>query len=295
MLSLSPMLLPALLAAAIATVDPASPTAEPPQPPCAPPGVPAPTPAPQAVTAAADPEVDALLDELERSAADLTGFTADLMYTKWDPVMAREENRTGRIILDSQPRPDHPPTRRIAIAFDTIYQGQRKQTSNKHYVFDGCWLAEIDFTAKTLIQHRIVAPGEQFDPLKLGEGPFPLPIGQPKTEVLARFHVTRADLPQHASLAALKDFRGMRLTPKADAPEAKQFLHVDLYYDRQSLLPVGIETVSAKQVDPKDPGSRERKIVLLANVVRNPALTPEQQQMLCIIAPDPAEWKIQVD
>ena len=37
-------------------------------------------------------------------------------------------------------------------------------------------------------------PGEKVNLLKLGEGPFPLPIGQPKEDVHREFIVTKGDL-----------------------------------------------------------------------------------------------------
>lgn len=231
---------------------------------------------------------DALLDRLERSAESLRDFSARIVYRKWDALTMRWEIRSGEVLYQVDPVSG---SKRFAVLFDTLIVGNRKEDRLKHYVFDGRWLVEIDHAHKQFIKRQIVAPGRMFDPLKLGQGPFPLPVGQPKQEVLARFEVEPAEVPAEGPLSRLTNVDGLRLVPKPGTREAEDFLSVLLFYDRTTLLPVGIETLGSVLLDADDPQSRARTIVLLSGVKRNAGVDEEK---LDILEPDPTQWRIDV-
>jgi hypothetical protein len=239
-------------------------------------------PAPTAISASIDPRVDALLDRLERSAADLGAFTARIIYEKQEELLGRKEIRTGELLYRVDPNSGG---KSFAILFDSTIVNSRKRNELKHYIFNGRWLAEIDHANKQFIKREIVAPGKQLDPLKLGEGPFPLPLGQPKSEVLARFEVAVAAVPSDGWLKDLQGVDGIRLMPKPGTREAKDFESVELFYDHSTLLPVGIRTVET---------NKDRKTVRLNEVRKNPALDQAALQRLDITDPDPREWRIDV-
>lgn len=227
-------------------------------------------------------ELNALLDELEASAEDLHAFTAEVTYEKQDAILGRKELRAGKLIYRLDP---HSREKAFAILFDSTIVNNRKRQDPKHYIFNGRWLAEIDAQNKQFIKREIVPPGKALDPLKLGEGPFPIPVGQPKAEVLARFDVTAAEIPGEGMLKELKEVRGLSLRPKPSSKEAEQYAKLDLFYERQSLLPVGI-VISETNGD--------RKTVRLTDAKRNPDLADDQLQKLNIQEPDPREWRIDI-
>ncbi|MCA9290801.1 MAG: hypothetical protein KDA25_06710, partial [Phycisphaerales bacterium] len=151
---------------------------------------------------ASDASVDALLDALERSGRDLTGFTADVVLHKWDGVTERREIRAGRFIYDANPETKR---RRFAVLFDRTVVNNRQEDDRQHYIFADGWLVEVYAARKQFIKRQIVPPGQVFDPLRLGEGPFPLPIGQAKADVLRRFEVSAIPVPSEGLFANLKD------------------------------------------------------------------------------------------
>lgn len=261
-----------------AAIEPA-PAQAPPQDgqPVIPQDVPAGAPTPQIPAAVND-----LLDRLETSAADLRSFTADIRYEKEDPLLGRKEQRLGKLIYHHDPESKE---KSFAILFDAAIINGVQRGEAKHYIFNGRWLAEIDHANRQFIKREIVPPGKQLDPLKLGEGPFPLPIGQPKAEVLARFDVTVADVPSEGLLKDLKNVDGVSLTPKPGTREADDFTKVELFYDRETLLPVGIHTREVND---------DHKTVRLMNVQRNPQLSADQRAKLDIKEPDPRTWRIDV-
>jgi len=242
------------------------------------------------IKAKTDPVID-LLDKLEKSTKDLRDFQATIRYAMWDAALEQQQLRTGKLIYQVNPDDD---SKRFAILFDTLIIGRRKQEHKKHYIFADSWLVEIDHENKHFTKRQIVAPNKKFDPLKLGEGPFPLPIGQPKDEVLARFDVQLLDKPSDEFLASKLvglDVKGMVLIPKPNTPEAEKFSKVELFYDSKLLLPIAINAVAAEMVDPDDPNSRNRKTVWLRDVKRNQGI---YESKLNIAEPDKTQWNIDV-
>jgi hypothetical protein len=232
---------------------------------------------------AAGPTVDELLNKLESGAADLVAFAARITYEKFDETLGRKEIRIGEIIYQRDAETNQ---KRFAALFDAVITGNQRRERLKHYIFDGRWLAEVDHESKQFIKREIVPPGKSLDPLKLGEGPFPLPIGQPKKDVLERFDVTRAELPAEGLLKDLKETDGLLLVPKPGTAEARDFTKVTLFYDRATMLPVGIMTLET---------NGDRKTIRLTDAKRNPALDDAALKKLDIRDPDPHDgWGIDV-
>jgi hypothetical protein len=238
---------------------------------------------------AVDPEqtgVIELLDTLERSAADLESFTADIRYQVEDELLGDTTLRTGSIIYTVDPESKD---KRFAILFDSVINNRRKREEARHFIFDQRWLTEIDWDRKLYSRYEIVAPGKRFDPFKLGEGPIPLPIGQSRDEVLERFDATLISAPETGLIRAEKigaDVDGLRLVPKPDTPLSEEIRHVDLFYDRQTRLPVGVTLLETKG---------KRKTARLDNLRRNPELSEAEQARLTVPDPDPTEWTITIE
>jgi hypothetical protein len=233
----------------------------------------------------ADP-IDETLQRLEAGAADLKAFTATIYYETYNDLLDRREIRTGEIIYRIQRSEDVArDITSFAVLFDALTIGQRRSERLKHYVFHDRWLAEIDHETRQFIKRELVPPGRQLDPLKLGEGPIPLPIGQAKSEVQARFDVSLHPLPDEGPLARLENVDGLLLIPKAGTPEAQDYQRIELFYDRDTNLPIGINAIELNE---------NRKTVRLSNVQRNPDLTDEQLSKLSVEEPDPRQWSINV-
>lgn len=243
-------------------------------------------PAPPPAQADITPEINALLDHVQNSADDLTSFTGKIIYEKEDAVLGRKEIRTGEIIYRLEPKADKKKRQSFAVVFDSLIVNNVKRKYEKHYIFSDRWLAEVDHENKQFIKRELVRPGDELDPLKLGEGPFPLPIGQQKAEVLARFDVTPLEVPKDGRLKDLQNVHGLLLTPKAGTPEAKEFTQVELFYDQATNLPIGINAIEK---------NGDRKTVRLSDVQRNVMLDEAQLKKLSVETPDPgAGWDVDV-
>ena len=73
--------------------------------------------------------VEEILDNIEKS--DVSSVTADVYYSRTDPILERKEIRTGKIIF----RTSDDNTREAAILFDTRIIGRRREDRQKHYIF----------------------------------------------------------------------------------------------------------------------------------------------------------------
>ncbi len=244
-----------------------------------------PPPAPGAPPPAAPPSAsspaDDLLRRLERSTDDLRSISARILYRSWDAVLEQQELRGGVLVYEvgAEQR------RRLGVFFDIVIRGDHRRDHRKDYIFDGNWLVEVDYERKLLIKRQIAAPGRDFDPLRLGEGPFPLPIGQKRDEVVANFEVTILDKtsdPWLADRLAGRELLGLLLIPRPGAKHARDFKRIEVFYDAKTLLPSGVHTM-----EPTD----DTKTVCLFDQKRNSAVDVER---LTIPQPDPREWQIDV-
>ena len=239
-----------------------------------------------APAAAPDPVVD-LLDTLERSARDLNAFTASIRFQTEDKLLKSRTMQMGTILYQVVRTADGQEDKRFAIVFEWTADNGRKKERREHFIFREGWFVEIDHEAKKFVKRQVVRPDQEFDPLKLGEGPIPIPIGQPKDEVLGRFDVTLIDLPDDGPLAKLRGagvFDGLRLVPKPGTRQAEDYRHIDLFYDRETHLPAGVNVIEF---------NGNRKTACLTDLVRNPPARPEWDALLDI-RPPKGDWAIDI-
>jgi len=216
-------------------------------------------------TESTNDDIRQLLDELEARGRQLRSLQAKVVYTTEQGLLGDSQTRIGEVTYQAtahEPRGDAArsaasepaedaadPTRdrtiRFHVHFTHLAMGRGLREHDRKYIFDGTWLAEVHVEQKQFIRNQVVAPGEPYDPLALGEGPFPLPLGQERQRVMAMFEVTRRDTDSD-------DVIHLRLDPKTDPRTGEpfsEFDRVDLWYDAGSLLPTKVVTREGKGAD----------------------------------------------
>lgn len=269
-----PLPLPLALSAVLLTQPPAAPDAQPPAIPEPPSGVTETVitqttvkPPPKVVPGAADDKVadsDALLAALETAGAKIRTLTADLTHInrKSELEAGQTITKRGRLLFQNEPPPTDsasgssnatPPTpksRLFQIEFASVEFGDERHAEDQVFIFDGQWLVEKQPANKQMFKYRVVPPGQTTDPLAVGEGPFPIPIGQKKDRILERFYATLLP-PEDGFPVPLTDESGapnprlawvrqtyqLRLIPKPTARESRDFLEIRLWYTRDQFLP----------------------------------------------------------
>ncbi|MBM4005989.1 MAG: hypothetical protein FJ292_00235 [Planctomycetes bacterium] len=211
---------------------------------------------------------DALLEALERSTDDLRDVRADVVYDRLDAVTEDRERRMGRLVLAQSPDG----TRRFGIIFDRcIDSAGHASPQVQRFAFGEGWLVEFDDARKQCIARQLAPEGSRLDPLKLGEGPLPLPVGQRAEEVRRRFTVSLAPAPEAPLLKSLAGVQGVVLVPKRGSGVDEDFEEVRVWYDTRTFVPVGV-VARLKGGDVKT--------VLLRNVARNGGLDAASSAML---------------
>jgi outer membrane lipoprotein-sorting protein len=185
---------------------------------------------------AADASVDQVLDALKARGDSLQDLSADVDLTDVNQATADSTSHSGKLLLQNLPNGDG----RVRITFTQRTEGTRIYPEQHEYTLAGGTLVERDYVKKAEVDRVVARTGEKVNLLKLGQGPFPLPIGQDPAEVHRQFDVSK--------VAAAKDDPAdsvhVQLKPKPNAELAAHFSMIDVWVDRQSDMPVRIVSAS---------------------------------------------------
>ncbi len=189
---------------------------------------------------AATGRVHAVLQALERQGDAVKDLRAKIEWQIVDQVIQDKQAKFGELLFKRAKPHDM-----FLVKFNrTLVEDQVIDKPEEH-LFDGRWYIEKKEATKTVIKREIVRPGEQIDPFKLGQGPFPLPFGQKEAEILEKFQVScvepARDDPANTS--------HLKLIPKPSAEDmAEKYKELHFYVDSKLDLPV---KVVADQKDEK--------------------------------------------
>jgi len=188
---------------------------------------------------AIDPAVDKILDRLEKRGARIDAIEADIEFIKIDPILEDKQVHKG-ILRFKQVKPNP----RFFIRFDELkLENLAPKKEKQWHVFDGQWYIEAREKTKTISKRQIVRPGETLEVFKLGQGPFPLPFGQKKADILKHFVVKL--LPSEPKDPEHSDH--LECTPRPGTELAKKYETVHFYIDRALYLPVRVQTVEKEE------------------------------------------------
>lgn len=186
-----------------------------------------------------DSSVEEVLTALDDVGKDLKSFSAKVTLREKDNISQDSSKRTGTAFY--QLRPDG--NARFRVTFTNREQDGLTQEQRQEYLLQDNWLTDRNYPKKHEARLQMAKPGEKINLLKLGEGPFPLPIGQSPKEVLRLFDVEK--------VAAAKDDPAntihLRLTPKAGSEFARKFKTIDVWVDLTTSMPCRIDTLDANE------------------------------------------------
>ncbi len=234
---------------------------------------------------------DDLLRELERAGESVTRFSATVRYVKTFAIAGDTETRDGSLVFVTDAADDGAtPRRRFLIEFDRLTVGRRVEQKPQTYVFDGRWLLERLPSEKQIVKREVVPPGERWDPLRLGEGPFPVPVGQRREDVLREFSAELLPPADGLESDALRTYAAdcwqLRLTPHPELADNADFEEVRVWYDKADLLPRVVRTVSP---------SGDESLVQLRDVRTNEAVRVDEKAMSTDLPAKRDGWAIKVE
>ncbi|MCC6680596.1 MAG: outer membrane lipoprotein carrier protein LolA [Phycisphaeraceae bacterium] len=222
---------------------------------------------PESQTAAVDPVVEQWLTKIEARAQEVKTLRARLNYTREQGLLGDMQRRFGQLIYQAGP------PARFCARFDQIVVDDAVHGMDKTYTFDGRYMVERDGGEKIFSRWDLAKEGETADLLTLGEGPFALPLNMNKSQVLSRFEVALADDGEDQPLHLV-------LTPRQDVEmDASK---VELWFDRDTLLPVRARTENEDREDASDVKLRE--VELNPDDIADEAFNTD--------LPDDASWQV---
>jgi hypothetical protein len=223
----------------------------------------------------------ALLEAVEDVAAGMRDFRSAVTVETTDDVTGDTERRMGQVVLVQET--GKPETRRFAVVLEKFIDGSgRADDRPVRYVYADGWLTEADFRERTLVRRQLARAGERYDPLKPGEGPVPLPIGQRREDVMRRFEASLADSPESASLKRVTEpMVGLRLRPRPGMAD-RDLVEATVWYDAQTLVPRGVEARRRNG----------RTTVVLRNAEVNGGLDEPQRALLSLATGTTEGWRV---
>jgi hypothetical protein len=164
--------------------------------------------------ARADDALDARIDKFAEAGKDITRISASLAETQVDDLVPDSvKKRSGLIKLVREGDGGK-------IRIDIVGAGGKPE---ERYLYDGTTFYKVNFRTKSIAGFR-AAPGKKpKDVFKLGRGPFPLPVGQKRAEIAELFKIDAADPMKDKSGAVVPGSFGVKLTPKPEAPYAREY------------------------------------------------------------------------
>ncbi len=189
-------------------------------------------------------DLNQLLDALETADQNIQKLSAKILYEREYALAGDVQTRDGNVSFVVTEKPGGKKSRAFAVVFETTIVGDRSEADGRTFVFDGQWLTERIPEEKLVLRRQVAPPGSDFDPLRIGEGPLPLPLGQKKTDILANYNaqLRAADDGIEDNEGLVKFTAGcaqLMLVPNEVRSPHDDFEEIRLWYkkDEQGLFP----------------------------------------------------------
>lgn len=189
--------------------------------------------APAAAQSTQPADAGTWLDAIAARARSIDNLRAKVRYDREQVLQGDLQRRFGTLLYIAGP------PAQFKVHFTTLLVDDTPRQQNEIWMFDGKWLVERDDEKKQFHKRQIVAPDAdptKIDPLALGDGPFSLPIKATREDIEQRFTVELIPADEDDP----KDSIHLRLMPKHEHSEFEQ---IDLWYNKQSLLPIKGESI----------------------------------------------------
>lgn len=241
-------------------------------------------PAPPSEAVADDASVDAVLDAIDKQSTELRDFSAGIRLDSLDGLSGETERRFGRVYFTIEG--EDKPSRKAAMILErTVDPEGRARERLEHYVYADGVLSDYDHEARKLTRRQLVGSNEHRDPLRLGEGPIPIPIGQRKADILRSFRVESGVEPPSSLVKDPTEVHGLHLVPRPGTllAEKDKIQSIDLWIDRKTSVAVAVSMLEAD-------GDRVSARFFKSRV--NEGIEGEDAKWLNAPEVDPREWRI---
>lgn len=181
-----------------------------------------------------DAIVDDVLDRLEARGKAAHAIECNITYTYIDagPIEGMDERaeKIG-VLFYAQSGAS-----RFLVRFDKKIAAGAVNRDKEYYAFDGEWLTERKDGDKTIVRREIVRKGETVDLFDLDRGPFPVPFGRSREEMLRHFEIRRQSFHVGDDNKPIV----LRCLPRSGTDLASRYRFVDLEIDPKLDMPTSV-------------------------------------------------------
>lgn len=194
---------------------------------------PASRPAATATSAPAiDPAAMKILTDQEAAGRKYSTIKADLTMRLVDRRVGDIEERTGWLAYQ---RAEGASGAKFRIHFDTLKQDKGRRIKQElDWAFDGNWLTRADPAVKQILRFQVVPEGQESDPMRLGEGPLPLPFGQKAAEVIQYYEPSTRPLEPGEPAGTIY----LKLIARKEHYRKLDSVRMEVWIDPKTQLPV---------------------------------------------------------
>lgn len=184
--------------------------------------------------AAANGELDSILEKLNKAAASLHSYQCQIVYNFSQPLFDSQTLRKGNLYYKKREKQS-----KLRMNFDTIKQDDEKQQKQKEqYIFDGVWITHINYQLKEVKKHQLADPNKPVDTFELVQKNFPI-IGFSKNE----------DLEKEFEITIIEDTTNktsihLHLKVKPESVYKDDYTSIDFWIDKELNLPSKIIAVN---------------------------------------------------
>jgi len=187
----------------------------------------------------AKPQVEMVLELLNRRTAGLKSYQCQIEYRFIQPLLESETLKKGILYYQKSDGKSA-----LRINFQSLKQDEEEEQKYiEQYIFDGIWLTHIDYQIKEVKRYQKAEPNEPVDAFELVSGSFPI-IGFGKVEDLKKeFEIELVEQQGGKE----KDFIQLHLKVKADSVYKDDYTSIDFWIDKKMYLPAKIVAISTEE------------------------------------------------
>ena len=183
--------------------------------------------------------VDVVLTQLSQKTKLLKSYQAQVEYKSIQPVFETTTLRKGELHYAKSGKDS-----KLRINFSTLKQDdETEQKFREEFIFDGVWLAQINYLTKQVIMRQLAEPNKPVGVFELAGRNLPI-VGFAKIEDLKKqFDIKMVDQKPSEQ----DDFIQLHLKVKPDSKYKDQYTYIDFWIDKKLYLPAKLVAISTEE------------------------------------------------
>jgi len=183
--------------------------------------------------------VEVVLKQLSLKTKQLKSYQAQVEYKFIQPVFESTSLRKGELFYTASGKKS-----KLRVNFGTLKQDDEKeQKFREEFIFDGVWLAQINYQTKQVIMRQLAEPNNPVGAFELAARNLPI-VGFAGIEDLRKqFEIKLVDQKG----GNRDDFIQLHLKVKPDSKYKDKYTTIDFWIDKKLYLPASVVAISTEE------------------------------------------------